>query len=179
MQQNFNSEFISVTDNLIFKLHIPENNFGKINGTFRHIEDRVGQLTTKRQLIRKAYFISVELIENVMKYGVFTDAFENNFQMAHRDDKFIFSSSNLVDNKDIIFIKTRLNEINSVFDHDNSEDLLKEMYKNKLSKIDSSDNDVKIGIIELARRLDNKILFNFKKIDDKHSAFCIICTVVD
>ena len=51
------------------------------------------------------------------------------------------------------------------------------MYKNKLSEIGIADTDVKIGIIELARRLDNKILYNFEKVSDTHSAFSIICTV--
>ncbi len=177
MEKVFEKTYEIAKQNIIYKLHIPENNFGKINGTFQHIENTVGGVTTKRQLIRKSYFISVELIENVMRYGIFNNVFENKFLLAHSHNRFYFSSSNLVDNESVDFIKEKLDTINLAFDSDNSSELIREMYMAKLKEVGASNDSVKIGIIELARRIDSKILYNFQKVDKKHAAFSIICTV--
>ncbi|RLD61280.1 MAG: hypothetical protein DRI95_14395, partial [Bacteroidetes bacterium] len=73
----------------------------------------------------------------------------------------------------------KLDEINLVFEADNSKELLRNMYKDKLKEAGLSEESVKIGIIDLARKLDNKILYNFEKFDNNYSVFSIICTVDD
>jgi hypothetical protein len=179
MEKEFRKIYETVTENLIFNLHIPENNYSKIAGSFQDIEESVKAITTNRNLIRKSYFISVELIENVMRYGYFNGLYASNFLLSYADDKLYFSSGNLVKNEEIDFINQKLEEINLAFDADNAKGLLKQMYKDKLQKVAEFGENLKIGILELARRLDSKILYDFKKVSDKYSVFSIICSVDD
>jgi hypothetical protein len=121
--------------------------------------------------------VSIELIENVMRYGYFNGLYESFVNIAFFKDKFYFSSGNLVDNRDITYIDKRLKEINSAYLSDNPRDKLRNMYREKLSQVGTSENDLKIGILELARRLDDKIHYRFNKLNNRFSEFTIICTI--
>ena len=177
MEKEFEKTYAVVVKNTVFKLHIPENNYGKIRGAFQNIEEQVGAITTNRSLIRKSYFISMELIDNVIHYGFFNGLYANNFILSHADKHFYFASGNLVEHTEIAFINQKLEEINAAFDREDSKAILKKMYKDKLLELGELDKIVKIGIIELARRLDSKILYRFENVNDKYSVFSIICSM--
>jgi hypothetical protein len=179
MEKEFKIAYKLAKESMISELVISGEGNLNINGTYRDIEDVVGKVSVNRQVIRKSYFISVELIENAVKYGILNSGFKNKFLLGYKNNKFYFLSGNLVDTKEVDFIRKKLEEINLVFESDNSKELLRKMYKDKLKEAGLSKEGVKIGIIDLARKLDNKILYNFEKFDDNYSVFSIICTVED
>ena len=180
MTKKYEDTYKLAKENTISELIISGKSFvNGISDTYGNIESRVSEFSGDRQLIRKSYFISVELIENVLKYGIFSESFKNKFLLGYDNKRFYFSSGNLVDNEDVYFIEEKLKEINLIFDQDNAREQLRKMYKDKLKEAGLFKDGVKIGIIDLARKLDDKILYNFEKIDDKHSVFSIICTVDD
>jgi len=179
MEEEFKLAYNFIENNTILELVISEKAEGKIDGVYQDIEKKVSKVSGNRQAIRKSYFISVELIENVIKYGIFNGSNSNNFFLAYNNNRFYFLSGNLVDNKDVNFIMGKLENINLLFDTDNTKELLRKIYQDTLEEAGLSGDGVKLGIIDLARKLDNKILYNFDKISDKYSVFSIICTVDD
>ncbi|MEN8120151.1 MAG: DUF6272 family protein [Bacteroidota bacterium] len=179
MEKKFKTAFKLAKESMISELDISGEGDLNINGTYRDIEDVVGKVSVNRLVIRKSYFISVELIENAVKYGVLIGNFKNRFFLGYNNSKFYFFSGNLVETKEVDFIQSKLDEINLVFEVDNSKELLRKMYKDKLKEVGLSNESVKVGIIDLARKLENKILYNFKRFDDNYSVFSIICTLDD
>lgn len=179
MEKEFKNAYNLAKESMISELVISEEGNRNINGTYRDIEEIVGKVSVNRQVIRKSYFISVELIENALKYGILNDGFKNRFLLGYKNSKFYFVSGNLVSSEEVDLIRRKLEEINLVFEADNSKELLRKMYKDKLREAGLSKEGVKIGIIDLARKLDNKILYNFERFDDNYSVFSIICTVDD
>ena len=179
MEKEFKIAYELAKENTISELVISEGSNLNINGTYRDIEDIVGKVSMNRKVVRKSYFICVELIENAVKYGILNSNFKNRFLLGYNNSMFYFFSGNLVDTKEVDFIRRKLDEINLVFEADNSKELLRNMYKDKLKEAGLSEESVKIGIIDLARKLDNKILYNFEKFDNNYSVFSIICTVDD
>ncbi len=179
MEDQFKSANTFAEKNSIAEIAIRQDKDGSINGTYLNIENRVGEVSKNRKVVRKSYFISVELIENVLKFGIFNRKFNNRFLLGYVNNRFYFLSGNLVNNVDVGYIKDKMEEINKVFEADNSKEQLRQMYKDKLREVGLTEKSVKIGIIDLARKLDYKILYNFVKIDDIHSVFSLICTVDD
>ncbi len=166
-----------VKNNLIFSMNILEKNSKKIRAGYRDLEHQLEKHSDNRILLRKARFVSIELIENVMRYGYFNGLYKSSVTIAYFKNKFYFSSGNLVDNKEIEYIDERIKAINSAYHSDKPREKLRNMYREKLSKVGMSANDIKIGILELARRLDDKIHYRFNKINNKYSEFSIICTI--
>ncbi len=177
MENEFDKLYEIVKNHLIFNLSIHEKNSEKIRAGYRDLEKQLSKKSVNRILLRKARFVSIELIENVMRYGYFNGLYKSFVTIAFYKDKFYFSSGNLVDNHDIMYIDKRLKEINSAYLSDKPRDELRNMYREKLSQVGTSENDIKIGILELARRLDDKIHYRFNKINNRFSEFTIICTI--
>ncbi|OQX99975.1 MAG: hypothetical protein B6I20_09440 [Bacteroidetes bacterium 4572_117] len=179
MREKFKTTFEFAKNNTLYSLFISENNDNKVYSEFQDIEEVVKKVSKNRNIIRKAYSISVELIENVKKYGVLADSFKNKFLLGYYDSSFYFLSFNLVHNKDVDFITGKFEQINSLFAMENSKELLREAYKNKLKEVSLSENDVKVGVINLVRKLDSKLLYNFEKVNDDYSVLSLICSTED
>ena len=177
MEKEFEKRTGLIDKNLIFKLQIPEKNTKKVRSAFQELEDKINNHTKDRIIRRKARFVSIELIENVLRYGYFNGIYESFVRIAFFDKKYYFSSGNLVKNSEISYINQRLNKINSAYAEQNPKEILRAWYRNKLAQVGVTDNDIKIGILELARRLDDRILYHFNKINDEFSEFSIICTL--
>jgi len=177
MKNEFNKLCDVVKKNLIFDLDIPERKSEEVRNNYVHLDRQIGKYIFNRILFRKARFVSIELIENVLRYGYFNGKHKSYVAIAFRNNKLYLSSSNLVKNDEIEYIETRLNEINKAYSSAQPHQVLRQMYREKLSQVGIADNNVKIGILELARRIDDKILFQFDKADDTYSVFSIICTI--
>ena len=177
MENVFNKLCNTVKNNVIFELKIPEKNTDKVRNNYDHLDKKIGKFISERIPFRKARFISIELIENVLRYGYFNNRHSNYVAIAYKDNQLLLSSSNLVKNDEIYYIDNRLREINASFSETDPHKALRLMYRNKLARVGVSENDVKIGILELARRLDDKIYYRFEKVDDEYSIFTIICVI--
>lgn len=166
-----------VKSNLIFSMIIQEKNSEKIRAAYRNLDHQLEKRSDNRILLRKARFVSIELIENVMRYGYFNELYKSSVSISFFKNKFYFSSGNLIDNQDIGYIDERIKLINSAYLSDKPREVLRNMYRDKLSQVGVVEHDIKIGILELARRLDDKIHYRFNKINNKYSEFSIICTI--
>lgn len=180
MEEEFKRTYELVEENLLLDLELPENEHF-ITET-RKFQDDVKALEQKLKLndrlIKNVYFISSELVQAVIHNGVFKkDLFVNCVKLAFSDNKFLLLSQNLVEIKNIPRIQIKFEEVNTAFDSPDSKEELQLRYKYKLKNTPMTKSGISVGVLDLARRSMNKILYDFKLIDDVYAIFSIICTV--
>jgi len=124
---------------------------------------------------RRIFGVFVELAQNIILYS---DDMENSNQgkigigmivIQERQDIFYISSGNTIKNSDIDKFKLRCNTLNSM----NKEDL-KVFYQEQIKKeIPGDGNNVGLGLVEIARKVDSKIDIIFDEIDKNKSYLTI------
>jgi hypothetical protein len=128
---------------------------------------------------RRVFSILVEVLENVAKYSPGKRA-EKKYGMPVAIIKmdgndFIISTGNLIANKKIGALKNKLDLVNS---YDRAG--LKELYRLKLSQQDSeSDSTGSMGLIDIARKSGNPLVYSFEEIDEEYSYYIIEVRVDD
>lgn len=133
-------------------------------------------ITSKQEQIKignKVSFLLAECFQNVIRHG------ENlTFKKLSVESSGIFitrnigksyyiSSANLIDNRDVISLKTKLDQINQLGPEE-----LKRLYLNNLENSDfSKRGGAGLGLIEMARRSGQKLEFDFEAVDNEVSYF--------
>ncbi len=125
---------------------------------------------------RKIFNIMVEMLQNISKNAAEYDLSARHspiFMIGETENDYLLITSNKIDNKKISPLKDRLDEVNSL-----NSDGLKKLYKQvRLSGSFSSIGGAGIGIIDMARKSGNKLLYDFEKIDQDLSMFSLLITV--
>ncbi len=121
---------------------------------------------------KRIFFILVECLQNIAKHqDKFTDKEECEpaiVMIQKRDMRYYVTTGNLVDNESIEELKHKLDTINNM-----DEKQLKAYYNDVLVNLDISDKGgAGLGFISMARKtLNNKLYYDFQKVDDKLSYF--------
>jgi hypothetical protein len=129
-------------------------------------------------LVRKKIFnIMVEMLQNISK-----NAIENNatqtiyspvFMIGESDQNYLLLSSNKMLNENIPSLKNRLDEVNSL-----DSEGLKGLYKQvRLSSTFSNIGGAGIGIIDMARKSEKKLSYNFTPINNTDSLYSLLIKV--
>jgi len=180
MQEEFKSVHDLLQNNLLLQLELPEDkNFIERTKSFQDEIKKLDQkLELSSKLIKNIYFISSELIQATIHNGVFkNELFTNNIKLAYTDNKFYLLSQNLIDVKNIPRVQIKFDEVNSAFEAEDSKEELQLRYKYKLKNAPMIKSGISVGVLDLARRSLNKILYDFEVINDNFAVFSIICTV--
>jgi hypothetical protein len=121
----------------------------------------------------KISFLMAECYQNVVRHGKTAVDYENDidkssaFFVRSIGTSFYITSANLVLNSTIDTIKEKLDKVNSL-----SQDELRLLQKQVLAKGKLSEKGgAGLGIIEMARRTDQKINYDFERINDTSSMF--------
>jgi hypothetical protein len=180
MKQDFNTVYDKAIKNMMFELHLPEdkNFMAGTKAFFEEVKSLDKKMGISEKLSKNLYFISSELIQAVVHNGVFENSlFENNVKLCFCDNNFYLISQNLAMNSKIERINLKFIEVNSCFDSEDSEEQLQIRYKYKLKNMPMTKRGVSVGVLDLARRSMNKLLYDFKPVSPDYSIFTIICTV--
>ncbi|DAB38548.1 MAG: hypothetical protein A2023_05790 [Sulfuricurvum sp. GWF2_44_89] len=133
---------------------------------------------TDTNTAKKVFSVFVEQVQNVIRYS--SDRIEGDFgkkvalgsgtiTVGHDLEKFFIVCSNTVSTADVPLLKERL-EILKTMDKEG----LKAYYKEKLrEEPEAQSKGATIGLIEIARRSSEPIEFDFEKIDEERSFFCL------
>lgn len=145
--------------------------FEKIDRMLDRLSEMPAFLQLTRSIQKKLYAIFVECIENIYKNTGNGRANTNNklpyIRLAKQDDKFYISSGNVISNKRINTLKSRIDRIN-LLDHEG----LKSEYAEIIDKEwISNEEGAGLGLITIALRSGNKINYHFTSLDDKHSYY--------
>jgi len=126
---------------------------------------------------RKIFNIMVELLQNISKNKVenVKNAPEVSaiFMIGATDEEYILISSNTIRNDKIPPLKSRIDQVNSM-----DKEELKLLYKEvRLNSAFSESSGAGIGIIDIARKSENKLEYSFGKLDDEYSVFSLLIRI--
>lgn len=122
-------------------------------------------------LKKRVFYILVEGLQNITRHQkqnkVLSSFNQGFFVFQQLQNQFIITTGNLVNNKDIKSLKEKLDKINKL-----SVDELRKYYKTILNNETFSEKGgAGLGLIEIARKSESKLNFDFLKISDTHSFF--------
>ena len=120
---------------------------------------------------KKVYFIMLESLQNITRHQDIKtkENIDNSsfFVIQRLVNDYYITSGNIVENKNIESLKSKLSKVNSL-----DKEHLKEYYKEILSQGElSTKGGAGLGLIEMARKSGNKLAFDFKEINNDFSHF--------
>jgi hypothetical protein len=126
---------------------------------------------------RKIFNIMVELLQNISKnkidIGETSTDINAIFMICSSQEDYLLISSNMIGNNNIASLKERLDQVNSL-----DKEGLKLLYKDVRLKSSFTDKGgAGIGIIDIARKSEKKLEYNFDMINDEYSVFSLIIRV--
>jgi hypothetical protein len=131
-----------------------------------------------KKLRHKLSFLMIESFQNILRYG---DEPSNKdliyrkemFMVRNIGGNFYIGSANLIENRKIDFVKSKLIEVNDLNVVD-----LHLLYRKILTNNRFTDaGGAGLGFIEMARKTNQKLQFDFIKIDEEYSYFYLLIKV--
>jgi len=128
-------------------------------------------------LRRKIFNVMVEVLQNVSKNKVDnlgdTDEISSIFMLGTNKEDYIMISSNMIRNDKIPPLKSRLDQVNSL-----DKEGLKLLYKDaRLNATFSETSGAGIGLIDIARKSENKLEYDFEELSNQFSVFSLLIRV--
>lgn len=140
------------------------------------IEDRVEEMHVSLKSKKQINKIVTEILDNVCRHA----AEEGNtsllscFTCKIKEDKIYVATRNIIQNKDVASILKMIEGLNM-----SNKEELNEQYRNKLKngKLDGEGN-AGLGFLEIARRTNDMIRFNFES-NGIQDSFFTLCITID
>lgn len=134
-------------------------------------ENKLEKEEQSSKIKKRVYSILVECLQNITRHqdDAKVDLPDNNglFVIQKHDEKYFITTGNLVMNNNIDYIKNLIETINGL-----EKEELKDYYKMVLEDGSlSSKGGAGLGLIDMARKSGNKLLYQFRPVDDKSSFF--------
>ena len=116
----------------------------------------------------KIYYIMGESLQNITRHhtGSFHES-SDKYSLFAIHKKNHITSGNLIEKNDIETLKQKIEKINSL----GQEDLRDYSRNTRTTQALSEKGGAGLGLIEMAKRSGNKLVYDFKKIDDEFSYF--------
>jgi hypothetical protein len=149
-----------------------------LNKTLLSFAERKFKAENVEDKIRiKIFNIMVEVLQNISKNKVVnlgeTAEVTPIFMLGTNNDDYIMISSNMIRNEKIPPLKSRLEQVNTL-----DKEGLKLLYKDvRLNATFSDASGAGIGIIDIARKSENKLFFKFEEINSEFSVFSLLVRV--
>ncbi|MDH5603198.1 MAG: SiaB family protein kinase [Cyclobacteriaceae bacterium] len=127
---------------------------------------------------RKVFNVMVELLQNIVKHSdeLVKQGYKDPsaiFMIGRTDDRYAVMSGNPIKNANIEAVQGKLDKVNSL-----DKDGLKEYYKEIIKSTTISEKGgAGLGFVDMARKSGNKIGYEFHKVDDHYSFFCLESTI--
>ena len=128
---------------------------------------------------KKVFNIMVECLQNISKHA---DCIDKNYSkngrgillVSETEKDYNITTGNVIKTKDVDSIRTNIDEVNNLSKED-----LRELFKKKLSSGRISEKGgAGLGFIDIRRKSNNKLEYNFVEIDD-NNVFYILNTVIE
>lgn len=118
---------------------------------------------------KKVYFVMIETLQNITRHQDTTQAEENHafFVVLNKNGEYSLTSGNVIDDSKIEGLKASIEKINAFTPEE-----LKEYYKYVLENTGMSEKGgAGLGLIDMARKSGNKLLYHFRKLKESSSFF--------
>ncbi len=134
-------------------------------------ENKLEKEEQSSKIKKRVYSILVECLQNITRHqdDAKIDLPDSNglFVIQKHDEKYFITTGNLVVNDNIDYIKNLIETINSL-----EKEELKDYYKMVLEDGSlSSKGGAGLGLIDMARKSGNKLLYQFRPVDNNTSFF--------
>ncbi len=136
-------------------------------------EEDMDRKDEQRSTIRKVYSVMVETLQNMARHSdEITDKYnigKGLFMIGKKDDTYYIITSNKVSNQKKEDLEKAVLEVNGA-----TRDELKEMYRKQITEGRISDKGgAGLGLIEIAKRTRNKLVYQFLPYDE-HTQFFLL-----
>ena len=136
-------------------------------------EEDMDRKDEKRSTIKKVYSVMVETLQNMAKHSdEIADKYnigKGLFMIGKKDDSYFVITSNKVSNARKLELQKNVEQVNAA----NREEL-KQMYKEQITRGKLSEKGgAGLGLIEIARRTRNKLIYQFLPRDEKSYFFIL------
>jgi len=142
-----------------------------VSGIMDLTQTTLNNSSNSKSIKSKIYYIMGESLQNIAIHH--TESFKKSpdkyslFAVHRNNFKYFITTGNLIDVEEINTLKNKIDKINSL-GHDD----LRDLSRSTRSAGDfSSKGGAGLGLMEIAKRSGNKLEYDFKNIDDKHSYF--------
>ncbi|HOP00316.1 MAG TPA: SiaB family protein kinase [Bacteroidales bacterium] len=140
-------------------------------------EAKLSEDEIESNLRKRVFSILIEIIENVAKYSPGNEA-EKKYGMPvaiirYSAGTYYLTTFNLIPNENVDGLKEKIDRINEL-----DRESLREFYVSSLSgQSSSSENTGNMGLIEMARKSGNKLIYQFERLNDLYSWYLITVAV--
>ncbi len=138
-----------------------------IASAIKIIEGKLELLGYSRTTVSKAKFVSIELMENMLKHQSTNHSLEPYFELSICNNEMKFVTGNSVSKSDSVFLKDKLVRYEKL-----SPEEINEIYLNKLrdGKLDERGN-AGLGILSILKRSNKKYKYNIEKVNGSEYYF--------
>ncbi len=136
-------------------------------------EEDMDRKDEEKSTIRKVYAVMVETLQNMAKHSdEITDRYnigKGLFMIGNKDSTYYIITSNKVTNEKKMDLEKAVKQVNSA-----SKEELKEMYRKQITEGSLSEKGgAGLGLIEIAKRTRNKLVYQFLPFDEKSQFFLL------
>ncbi|MCH8317781.1 MAG: hypothetical protein IIA88_04690 [Bacteroidetes bacterium] len=142
-------------------------------------EYNIEKIEDLKKLKKRISFLMVESFQNIVRHGQKPGLLNRTvnkpvmFLVRNIGSTYYITSANLIENKNIDNLKTKLNRVNEL-----TAEELKTLYREILSTGEVSEKGgAGLGFIEMARKTGKKLEFDFEEVNDKLSFFYLRLTL--
>lgn len=126
------------------------------------------------KLKRRTSFLVAECFQNVVRHGIKEggdeDTFKESFFLRFYENKCFIASENSIPAAKVSSLKAKMDLVNQ---YETSE--LRNLYRAMLDDTEfSAEGGAGLGLIEMARKTGNKLIYSFEKQDEERSLFYIL-----
>ena len=130
------------------------------------LEKNIEPVLTKKT-VKRAFFFGIEMIQNIEKYSANSPDIIDSIALIKDKKGMQLISENAVHNSDVEKLKNHMDKISN-----SSKKELEKWYFQRLTEtINDGSRSPGIGLIELNRRGNNQLSYQFKKVNDQYSIF--------
>ncbi len=122
----------------------------------------------RKSHLRKVLFLSVEAIQNIQRYSAHKDHRSDLYLSFYDGESYQVVTQNLIENKNCDELKNRLD---TLIAKDMAE--LEELYMARVESEEKTEKGSGLGLIEIARKSNKTIRYEFKKVDEQYSLFVL------
>lgn len=153
-----------------------------IDAILETVYKKLEKKETDVTLRKKVYGVANEALQNLVNHIESFSSSENevtyelqecNFVVMFDGNQYSVSTSNFITNKKVQLLNMWLSEINNA-----GKEGLNELYNQILkNKQFSHKGGAGLGMVDIAKKSDGTLIFNFEKVDDKYSIFNLTVNV--
>lgn len=137
-----------------------------ITSIFNNMQLKMDELKEKLQFREKVNMVSIELLQNLYHHAHNQTDCQAIFLISKEQEHYLVTTGNYIKNEGVPSLKKKMDEINSL-----SPEATEKYYKKMLRDGQIAGKGGGLGMIDIAYRTGNPLVYNFAVVNDNFSFF--------